>query len=483
MTAIAKDKLFFFAAFVALFLCTLFIGIKTDAIYLSLLPFVIVMVFVTLKNHEAVYFLLIFSLPLSIEYYFPNGLATDLPTEPLMIGLTAFTILLLSRKVKLLPPGFINHPLIILLIIHLMWYALTMINAVDNIVSFKILLAKIWYIVPFTFLTAIVYYKKNRFYLFFWLTFTPLFIEILLTNFRHGLLYGFSFDTINKCVTPYFRNHVNYAAMMSIFFPFLFLAKSWYRHKPFIRNFLWISIAVFVIAIYFSFTRTAMLAVLLMVPFYFIVKYNFARQIVAFGLVIVFIAGGYIFYDNNYLKFAPDFKETIYHDEFGDHLSSTFEGKDVSSMERIYRWVAAIRMTTDKPLMGVGPGGFYDNYKKFAVSSFETYISDNEERSTVHNYFLLLLCEQGVIGLLIFLSLTFAAFYYAQRAYNIATTRENKLLAMIVALVLMSVYVNLLLSDMMESDKVGPYYFMLLAFIVLMNNKQLTATPSSKTPV
>ena len=41
------------------------------------------------------------------------------------------------------------------------------------------------------------------------------------------------------------------------------------------------------------------------------------------------------------------------HNEFSDHVSSTFEGKDVSSMEQIYRWVAgghmiAVTMTVSR---------------------------------------------------------------------------------------------------------------------------------------
>ncbi len=33
-------------------------------------------------------------------------------------------------------------------------------------------------------------------------------------------------------------------------------------------------------------------------------------------------------------KVCSDFKRTIYHDDFSSHLTSTFAGEDVSSMER-----------------------------------------------------------------------------------------------------------------------------------------------------
>ena len=268
-----KNQLLIFWGFVCFFLLCLLVGIKTESYYLALLPLLFVAVVATLSDYKLIYFALLAVLPMSVEYYFPNGLATDLPSEPMMVGLLFFTIILFSRNVKLLPANFINHPITILLIVHVMWYGLTMINSENPVVSFKILLAKLWYIVPFAFLTAIVFGQKNEIKKLFWLIFIPLTIEIIITNIRHSVLYGFSFEHINKCVTPYFRNHVNYAAMMSVFYPFIWLAATWYEKNTWQRRLLDFMKVFYVFAIYFSFTRTAMLALLMMIPFYYIVKW------------------------------------------------------------------------------------------------------------------------------------------------------------------------------------------------------------------
>jgi len=161
-------------------------------------------------------------------------------------------------------------------------------------------------------------------------------------------------------------------------------------------------------------------------------------------------------------------------------VSSTLAGKDASSMERVYRWVAAVKMSRERPWMGVGPGNFNNYYKSYTVLDFETYLSDNEERSTVHNYYLFMLSEQGWIGLIIFLVLTFAVFIYGEQIYFKMSSRENKRAVIILLLVMFSIIINLLLSDMLESDKVGPFFFMVISLLVLFDTGALSMKTESK---
>ena len=51
------------------------------------IPFALILGYQTLVNYRPVYFLLFASIPISTEFYFSNGLSTDLPTEPLIVGL------------------------------------------------------------------------------------------------------------------------------------------------------------------------------------------------------------------------------------------------------------------------------------------------------------------------------------------------------------------------------------------------------------
>jgi O-antigen ligase len=448
--------------------------------FLLALPALLLVIFFTILNYKLFYFILMAMLPCSIEYYFPNGLATDLPTEPLMAGLMMVTLALIAFRKNSLPKGFLSNPLIVILMVHLFWIFICALNSDMPVFSFKVFLAKLWYFIPFTLLTAIVMRKSADFKTFFWCIFTPLTVLVFITMLRHGILYQFSFTDINKCVTPYFRNHVNYAAMMSIFFPFILWAASWYAKKTFTHKMLVVLIIFYIAAIYLSFTRTAMLAVIGMVPFYFMIKWRFTKTAVAALVLFCTLGISWLLYDHHYLRFAPTYKETVYHDEFSSHLASTFEGKDASSMERVYRWVAATRMVHDRPWMGVGSGNFNNYYQSYTVTTFETYLSDNEERSTVHNYYLLMLTEQGWPGLIIFLLITFTAFIYGEHIYFKMTTRENKRAVMILLLVMFSIIINLLLSDMLESDKVGPFFFMDLAMLALFDLGAVSMEPNGK---
>jgi len=477
---IGKTELGLFYAFAVLSLSSVLLAFKLDVTFLLALPALVLVIFFTILNYKLFYFILLAMLPCSIEYSFPNGLSTDLPTEPLMAGLMMVTITLILFRKSALPKGFLSHPLVVILMLHLFWIFICALNSDMPVFSFKVFLAKLWYFIPFTLLTGIVIRSRSDMKKWFWCIFIPLTILIIVTVLRHGIIYHFSFQEINKCVGPYFRNHVNYAAMMSIFFPFVLWAFSWYGKRTMIHKMLLISILIYVAAIYLSYTRTAMLAILGMIPFYFMVKWRLTKVAMA-GLLLFGIVGiSWLFYDNHYLRFAPNYEDTIYHDDFSSHLTSTFEGKDVSSMERVYRWVAAARMVHDRPYMGVGSGNFYNYYKRYTVTDFETYISDNDEHSTVHNYYLLMLAEQGWIGLAIFLLLTFAVFIYGEYIYFKMKSRENRRAVMILLLVMFSIIINLLLSDMLESDKVGPFFFMIIALLVLLDLGVLSMKPDGQ---
>ncbi|MGN6399401.1 MAG: hypothetical protein ACTHMD_03040, partial [Flavisolibacter sp.] len=110
---------------------------------------------------------------------------------------------------------------------------------------------------------------------------------------------------------------------------------------------------------------------------------------------------------------------------------------------------------------------FYENYKSYAVPAFKTWVSKNEEHSTVHNYFLLLIIEQGFVGLLLFLLLLGSLFWYAQKIYH--RTREQfwkTTIAAVSAILVMICTVNFL-SDLIETDKVGSVFYLSVAVLII----------------
>lgn len=464
-----------FYVFGGLMLICALLAIYTENYLLLLIPCGVLFLYLSINDFRAIYYLLLFLLPLSTEVALPGGFATDFPTEPLIAGLMILFIGAVAARPALLDKEVLKNPIIFLLLLHYCWILVATIYSADPLVSVKFAVAKTWYIITFVFVTGLIIKDVSAFKIAFWCILIPLLFTALYSLVRHSR-YDFSFQTVNEQMIPFFRNHVNYACTLAQMMPFVVLAIGWYRKKSFTRRFLLFSFALLLVAIYFAYTRSAWLALLGACCMYFVIRSKLTSWLLAAGLAVMLGVLVYMSMQNHYLNYEPDFEHTIYHPELEDHLLSTFEGEDVSSAERVYRWIAGIRMWMDKPLIGYGPGNFYGFYKSFTVTSFKTYVSENPERSSVHNYFILLLTEQGVIGLLFFLALTIALLTQGQRIYHETIDKAERRYVMAVLLCLVIIYMNTMLSDLIETDKIGSFFFICIALLVNQDirNRRLT---------
>ena len=346
---------------------------------------------------------------------------------------------------------------------HIGWTFVAVVNSENLFFSIKYFLAKIWYITTFYFLAALLLREKQDFKRFFWCMAIPLSIAVGITLFRHGLR-GFSFEDVNRVMTPLFRNHVMYGCIVAVFLPYIALGISWQKRWSIKWWFLSFVFVMFLAAVQLSFTRAAYVAIVGAIAYYFVVKFRLTKILVGCAAVgmIVFVA--YLVNGNKYLDYAPKFEKTISYTKFDNLLEATTKGEDISTMERVYRWVAGFRMVGEKPYMGFGPNNFYNFYKSYTVTSFRTYVSDNTDGSTVHCYFLLVAIEQGIPGLLIFLTLIFYTLIKAEQVYyKIASEYKGILLATLLSFVV--VLILNLINDIIETDKVGSFFFMSLAII------------------
>jgi O-antigen ligase len=139
--------------------------------------------------------------------------------------------------------------------------------------------------------------------------------------------------------------------------------------------------------------------------------------------------------------------------------------EDISTVERFYRWVAGINMIEEKPLTGFGPSTFYSNYKSYTVTSYKTYVSDNPEKSGIHNYYLMTAVEQGIPGLLIFVGLCMICILCGEQAFHALKNKEEKALVMAATVSFVLVLAVLIINDLIEADKVGPLFFLSASII------------------
>jgi O-antigen ligase len=210
-----------------------------------------------------------------------------------------------------------------------------------------------------------------------------------------------------------------------------------------------------------------MLSLVVAVLYYGIIRLRLTRLLLIGASVATVLAAAYFVRENTYMLYAPEFEKTIFNGgNFKKHLEATYKLQDVSGMERVYRWVAAAHMIAEKPLVGSGPSTFYPEYKRYTVKSFRTYVSDNPEKSTTHNYFLLQLAEQGLPGFLLFVALVFTALLLVERLYHRARTAQHRHVVMAAGLSLVITVFHLLLNELIEVDKIGSFYYTSLALLM-----------------
>jgi len=452
-------------------------AIISEVYVLAALPLLVLVVYVGIVDFRKLFYLLLMSLPVSTEILLPNGFGTDLPSEPLMIGLFLITILFIIRPSERDTDNLLRHPISILLLAHLAWILVSTVCSNMILVSVKFLLAKIWYLGVFYVLASRIFRNPKEHFRFFWLVGIPLLLTVIVIMIRHAG-YGFSFVGIHKVLHPFQRNHVNYAAMLTLFCPYLYFA---WRRQLFYSLKWWFLLGMsllFLVAIYLSFTRAAYVALLIAGGSYFVFKYRLIRPLIVAAVVGALIGLGYLVQHNKYLDFAPNYDRTVTHYEFDNLVEATYKMEDISTMERLYRWVAGLRMSPEEPWVGFGPGNFVNFYRGYTVTSFQTYVSDNPERSGIHSYFLMTLVEQGIIGLLLFLLFSFYLLIAGERIYHQTKDPLRKGVVMSVLLSLVVIDAFLIINDLIETDKVGPFFFMGAALLVVIDqaNQKLQST-------
>lgn len=467
------DRIAIFIAF-TISLGAVFCAAFFSSLLYLLIPLGILMALVSFQHPQLLFYGMLASIPFSYEFQVGGTLSTDIPDEPLMILMSAVVLAILSYHRRSLQ---VNHFILLLVAIHVGWILVTALVSTHQLISLKFFLAKSWYVLAF-FLAPVVLGHTISF----WrnaalvLLFSMLAVTLISLVKHAGL--GFSFAAVNEALAPFFRNHVNYSALLVCIWPLLIALYTLSKSNS-IKNLAILSLLVVLAALYLSYSRGAWLALMAGLLAYWLIRKSWLVKTYLFVILFASAAVVWLQHKNNYLQFAPHHDTTIFHQNFSEHLAATYKGKDVSTAERFYRWVAGARMATEEPLTGFGPGTFYQNYRSYTTPLFRTWVSVNRERSTVHNYFLLVLVEQGIIGLLLFLVLIGIALYHLQKVFNLSSHPFWRSGAAAVSAILYMLCTVNFLSDLVETDKVGSIFFICLAFAVAAT-KQLRTTIGRK---
>ena len=466
-----KNTWFNIAAFSVLFL-TIIIFAYTGAYYILAAPFAFLYVVLMGVNWKAAYWIFLFTIPASIQINFASDTASiTLPDQPMMWLFLGLFILILARDPGVIPKWWWQDGLVLIVTLQFIWTVVAVIFSKMLFFSIKFLLVKTWLLVCFFVMPLYIFSEKKDYVKGFLLTLVPMLATVLVILVRHGMV-GFKFAKVEKAINPIYYNHVDYSTVLSMFFPILLIAWPLSKRKSWGTRFtLFVIILIFLAGIIFSQARAAWIAV----PFAILIGVAMRMRVVNFimpvfyAMLIALVC--YMVPNNKYLDYRPDYNNTYMHKTLADHLLATIRGTDMSAMERVYRWIAAVRMSNDRPITGYGPRSFYYFYKPYAVTSFRTYVSRNPEQSTTHNYFLYMLVEQGWPAMLLYACLMYAVFAKAQRVYHRFKDKFYKLCTLGLAMAIAAGFINNFFSELIETHKVASLFYIPLGLLVLLDMK------------
>lgn len=435
-------------------------------------PFGLLFVSLLFFNWKTAFWMMLFFIPCSIQVWFLNDtLSTSLPDEPMMWLFLLMTIVLIASKPSIIPQWFWRNSLTMVVVVQYLWLIVSVIYSHEPFLSVKFLAAKTWFLASFFIIPVFIFKEKKDWRKAFVLVLVPTTILVAVIFYKHWRL-GFSFERVQVAIRHLFYNHVDYSTFLSMTLPMLCVAFYMCRGKGlFLRSFLGGLILFYLLAIHFAYARAAILAVIFSFTVLVAIKWKLVNFIMPLFYAFVIFIVAYAAAKNNYIDYRPDYTRTFMHKNFKDHIVATFKGKDMSSMERIYRWIASVRMSTAEPVKGYGPNSFYFYYKPYTVSTFVTYVSRNPERSTTHNYFLLMLVEQGIPAMILYAILIFLFFAKAQKVYHRTTDKFYKSCTMAIAMVFAACFVNNFFSELIETHKIGALFYLCITLLIILDHK------------
>ena len=463
---------------VALFLSAgFYLLLKKETLWFFVLPLVLIIAYYYVVSLDKVLLFITFFTPLAINFQDPRiGATLSIPTEPLMFGVVIVFLgnLLLERNYN---RHVARHPLSYLIYFSLLWMLITSFTSHLPLVSFKHLLSRIWFVVPFYFVAIPMFRNKKNIHRFLWLYMVALSGVIVYTLIRHAA-HGFDEDSSHWVMSPFYNDHTAYGAALALYLPVL-AGYLFYPGLSFYKKLLTLPFLVlYIVAVIFSYTRAAWLGIGVAAFVLLLVLLRIRFRWVMVGAVVL-VAMGFIFYQpimDRMEKNRQDSSTNMEH-----HLQSmTNVSSDASNLERLNRWASAIRMFQQRPLLGWGPGTYQFVYAPFQLASERTIISTNlGDRGTAHSEYLGPLSEEGVLGLLSVLALFGYAVYLGLMLYHRSTEKEVRLLSLVITLGLITYFVHGFLNNFLDTDKlsvpVWGFMAILVALDVYHSHKKLRA--------
>jgi len=462
---------------VLMFLALSFYFIAKHQFVFLLAPFALVFLFVAIFALDKLLLFVVFATPVSLQLSeFVSGLPINmfLPTEPLLFGILLLFILKIIAG-RDIDTTILKHPISIIIFIQLVWMLITALTSTMFFVSIKYFLARLWFVVGFYIFAAHLFKNQKNIGRYIWLYVSTLIIVIgyaMYRQYQHGL---FDQQFANSAPHPLYNDHTAYAAALAMILPFM-IGLLFLKHYSYGQKIVaFITLFIVIVGLVFSYTRAAWLSLVVAFVAFIILLFKIKFRtililLVSFGLVLSLVWTQLIMkLERNKQDASSNFTEQI--------QSVTNISTDASNLERLNRWSCAYRMFLDKPILGWGPGTYMFKYAPYQLSYQRTIISTNfGEVGNAHSEYLGPLSEQGILGLVLMLTLVFTTLYYAVNLYRKSTDRNVKIIVLSATIGLITYYVHGLMNNFLDTDKLSALFWAYTAIIVVFDIQRRNQT-------
>ena len=454
--------------------CLLFIGlccffISQERFWIPYLGIAIVGLYLLLYKTEFFFYLIAFIIPLSIELreLKPDvNFGFSLPSE-LMLAFLMLVFLLKLFIDKDYPAVLRKQFITYTIFFYLFWIFFTSITSTMPIVSFKFLLAKLWFIIPAYFFFSQLLYRKIRAAVTFFLSYASgLVLVVLITTYKH-----LAMADIRKVaywiMSPFYNDHTAYGVVLAFFvmvlavIPFIKSLPKWQRIYSFLL------LIPTLVGLYLSYSRAAWLSILVAMGMAGLLLLKIRMRVVA--IISLALVGLFFAFKADIINQLNKNTQDSASDNFGKHIQSiTNISSDASNVERLNRWVAVWGMFNEKPFLGYGPGTYQFQYASFQKPAYRTIITTNAGTGgNAHSEYLGPLAESGIIGTISVLLLLLAVFGTGIHAYRKAQNQEIKMLLLLSILALTTYYFHGLLNNFLDTEKLAIPVFGAMAVIAV----------------
>ena len=454
----------------------LFIALNTFLIakeffYFSFVPLVLLIVLIAVYALDKMVLIAVFVTPLSIQLSdIIEGYDFDLslPSEPLLIGILLFFLLKylfegrFDRKI-------LYHPVTITILLNLVWIFITSITSTMPLVSFKFLIARIWFFLAFYLLATQIFRKIENIQVYTWTYIVPFLIVIGYAWVRHAGFGFFNQQAAHFVVQPFYNDHTSYGAILAMLLPvslgFLIIQG---RVMLIQKVSVWMVLLILFMAVVFSYTRAAWVSLAGALGVFLIIRFRIKFSYLAI-LSFVFLA--FLYSNRSEIKIKLEQNRQTSSEDLLEHVKSISNvATDASNLERLNRWSCAWRMFKLKPVFGWGPGTYMFQYAPFQLEREKTEISTNAANlGNAHSEYIGPLAESGVLGTISFLAIVISTIITGVRLWYRVQDRNIRILSLSLLLGLMTYYLHGFLNNFLDTDKASALFWAFTAAIVTID--------------